>query len=128
MNGESIQSFLGPVMGGYRDSRVRTILFSLLLALTAEAQKPAEEAKPAEGGDAQKRVELNLLGKEDATKGESRRNENVQFNLVDNNALKELNVRLGATATLVQEFRADRGYFGAEFGKDRKSTRLNSSH
>ncbi len=73
------------------------------------AQKP-------EAGDAQKRVELNLLGKEDATKGESRRNENIQFNLVDNNALKELNVRLGATATLVEEFRADRGYFGAEFG------------
>jgi len=73
------------------------------------AQKP-------EAGDAQKRVELNLLGKEDAAKGESRRNENIQFNLVDNNALKELNVRLGATATLVEEFRADRGYFGAEFG------------
>ena len=73
------------------------------------AQKP-------EAGDAQKHVELNLLGKEDAAKGESRRNENIQFNLVDNNALKELNVRLGATATLVEEFRADRGYFGAEFG------------
>lgn len=109
-------------MGGYRDSRVRTILLSLLLALTAEAQKPAEETKPTEGGDAQKRVELNLLGKEDATKGESRRNENVQFNLVDNNALKELNVRLGATATLVQEFRADRGYFGAEFGNPPSGT------
>lgn len=78
------------------------------MALTAQ--------KPAETVDAQKRVELNLLGKEDTSKGEGRRNENVQFNLVDNNALKELNVRLGATATLVQEFRADRGYFGAEFG------------
>lgn len=72
--------------------------------------------KPAESPDAQKRVELNLLGKEDTSKGESRRNENVQFNLVDNNALKELNIRLGATATLVQEFRVERGYFGAEFG------------
>jgi len=83
-----------------------------MLAVTAAAQKPAEQQQP----DSQKRVELNLLGKEDTAKGESRRNENIQFNLVDNNALKELNVRLGATATLVQEFRVDRGYFGAEFG------------
>jgi hypothetical protein len=82
---------------------------ALLLPLLLTAQKP-------ETGDAQKRVELNLLGKEDTTKGESRRNENIQFNLVDNNALKELNVRLGATATLIEEFRADRGYYGAEFG------------
>jgi hypothetical protein len=79
---------------------------------TAETPKPAEPASGADG----RRVELNLLGKEDTAKGESRRNENVQFNLVDNNALKELNVRLGATATLVTEFRAERGYFGAEFG------------
>jgi len=84
-------------------------LLTLFLPCVFWAQKP-------EAGDAQKRVELNLLGKEDAAKGESRRNENIQFNLVDNNALKELNVRLGATATLVEEFRADRGYFGAEFG------------
>jgi hypothetical protein len=31
------------------------------------------------------------------------------------NALKELNLRMG-TATILEEFRADRGYFGAEFG------------
>ena len=86
-------------------------LFVFAMAATAAtwAQKP-------EANEAQKRVELNLLGKEDAAKGESRRNENIQFNLVDNNALKELNIRLGATATLVQEFRAERGYFGSEFG------------
>ncbi|MCX6638227.1 MAG: hypothetical protein NT090_24505, partial [Acidobacteria bacterium] len=63
-----------------------------------------------------KRVELNLLGQTDAAAGESRRNENIQFNLVDNNALKELNVRLGTTATIVTEFRPERNYFGAEFG------------
>ncbi|MBS1829692.1 MAG: hypothetical protein JST93_30615 [Acidobacteria bacterium] len=78
----------------------------------------AEEAKPVavEGADARKRVELNLLGKADTSAGESRRNENVQFNLIDNNALKELNVRLGASATIVQEFSADRTYFSSEFG------------
>ncbi|MFN7926314.1 MAG: TonB-dependent receptor [Bryobacteraceae bacterium] len=78
----------------------------------ASSEKPAENAS----ADSAKRVELNLLGKTDTAAGESRRNENVQFNLVDNNALKELNLRLGTSATLVQEFRPDRNYFGAEFG------------
>jgi hypothetical protein len=83
------------------------------------AEKPApeksvvDEAKPA---DANKRVELNMLGKTDSASGESRRNENVQFNLVDNGALKELNVRLGTTATLVNEFNPASNYFGSEFG------------
>lgn len=63
-----------------------------------------------------KRLELNLLGQTDAAAGESRRNENLPFNLVDNNALKELNVRLGTTATIIREFRPERNYFGAEFG------------
>ena len=89
---------------------MRTLFHFLLAAGLLLGQKSPE---PADGN---KRVELNLLGKEDTARGESRRNENVQFNLVDNNALKELNIRLGATATIVQEFRADRGYFGAEFG------------
>ena len=35
---------------------------------------------------------------------------------MDNNALKELNIRLGATATIVQEFRPERNYFSTEFG------------
>lgn len=75
-----------------------------------------ESAATQQQTDAAKRVELNLLGKTDSASGESRRNENVQFNLVDNNALKELNVRLGTSATIHSEFRADRGYFGAEYG------------
>ncbi len=66
--------------------------------------------------DVNKRTELNLLGKTDTLGGESRRNENVQFNLIDNNALKELNIRLGTTATLIEEFKPNRNYFGAEFG------------
>jgi hypothetical protein len=78
-----------------------------------EAPKQPAETRPAEQN---RRIELNLLGKTDANSGESRRNENIQFNLVDNNALKELNVRLGTTATIIQEFRAANSYFGAEFG------------
>jgi len=72
----------------------------------------AAEAKP----EASRRVELNLLRKEDSQAGESRRNENVQFNLVDNNALKELNIRLGTSATITPEFQPDRNYFGSEYG------------
>lgn len=82
------------------------------------ADQPAAESGPPAPAlpDTDKRVELNLLGQTNARAGESRRNENIQFNLVDNNALKELNVRLGTTATIVEEFRPDRGYFGSEFG------------
>lgn len=78
----------------------------------------AEEAKPADAG---KRVELNMLGKTDSASGESRRNENVQFNLVDNGALKELNVRLGTTATIIAEFNPAGNYFGSEFGNAPRS-------
>ena len=93
-----------------------------MLSFTAAmAQQPQQPEKPApataESPENRKRVELNLLGKEDAAAGESRRNENIQFNLIDNNALKELNVRLGATATIVQAFSPDRSYFGSEFGR-----------
>lgn len=65
---------------------------------------------------AEARTQLNLLGQTDAKSGESRRNENVQFNLIDNNALKEINQRLGVTPTVITEFQAERHYYGAEFG------------
>ncbi len=95
------------------------------LALIALAQPPPEKPVPAATADSpenRKRVELNLLGKEDASAGESRRNENIQFNLIDNNALKELNLRLGATATVIDAFLPDRGYFGGEFGRPATAT------
>ena len=86
-------------------------------------RKKPEPAPPAEGTPSgqsptenRRRIELNLLGQTDTAAGESRRNENIQFNLVDNNALKELNVRLGATATIVPVFLPERGYFSSEFG------------
>jgi hypothetical protein len=74
----------------------------------------AQQAPPA--ADQSKRTDLNLLGGTDAAAGESRRNENVQFNLIDNNALKYLNIRLGTNATIVTEFKPERKYFGTEFG------------
>jgi hypothetical protein len=87
---------------------------------SSAANGPAKEQAPAPSagasGDNRTRLELNLLGKENTAGGESRRNENVQFNLVDNNTLKELNVRLGATATIVEEFKAELNFYGSEFG------------
>ncbi len=81
---------------------------------TAEVP-PAAESKPAETKSDQ-RVELNLLGKVDTQSGESRRNENVQFNLIDNNTRKELNWRLGTNATIIDEFRPAQNFFGVEYG------------
>lgn len=93
------------------------VLLYILAASKCFAQQDGKPAPaPPDPTDARKRLELNLLGKADTNAGESRRNENVQFNLVDNNALKELNVRLGATATIVQEFRPEQNYFSSEYG------------
>jgi hypothetical protein len=78
---------------------------------------PAPEKPAAEKSVALARAELNLQGVTDSASGESRRNENIQFNPIDNNALKEVNVRMGTTATIVQEFDVARNYFGAEFGR-----------
>ena len=87
----------------------------LISGLAQQPQQPEKAAPPnSESPENRKRIELNLLGKEDAAAGESRRNENIQFNLIDNNALKELNVRLGATATIIGAFQPDRSYFGSE--------------
>lgn len=83
-----------------------------------ESAAPLIEADPGEdetAGSAE-RTELNLLGEVDADSGESRRNENVQLTLIDNNVQKELNIRLGTSATIIREFEAAQGYFGSEFG------------
>lgn len=84
------------------------------------ASTSSEEVQPdlllEDAGDAAQRTELNLLGQVDSASGEGRRNENVSVTLIDNNVLKELNQRMGTTATIVDEFAAERKYFGAEFG------------
>ena len=80
--------------------------------LEADAGGVADEEDDAPNA----RTELNLLGEVDTESGESRRNENVQLTLVDNNVQKELNIRMGTSATITREFKADHGYFGTEFG------------
>jgi hypothetical protein len=64
------------------------------------------------------RTSLNLLGQTNTERGESRRNENIQITLIDNNATRELNTRVGTSATIIQEFQPERGYFTAEIGNN----------
>ncbi len=77
----------------------------------AAPSRPAGEATAAD-----QRLQLNLLGQTNTSSGESRRNENVQFNLIDTNTMRELNARVGATATLIPQFQPQRSYFGSEYG------------
>ena len=86
------------------------------LQVVSSSATPASEAGVGEEPASSERTELNLLGEVDTESGESRRNENVQLTLVDNNVLKELNIRMGTSAMIVQEFEAAQGYFGSEFG------------
>ncbi|MEO7651477.1 MAG: hypothetical protein ABIZ80_13510, partial [Bryobacteraceae bacterium] len=102
--------------------RLGALLVIFCSLLRAQAQPKPAASQPPKASETRaeakpdRRTELNLLGKTDSQTGESRRNENVQFNLIDNNALKELNIRMGTTATIVEEFRPDRTYYGVEFG------------
>lgn len=101
--------------------RAFPLIFLIALSgrLAAQETAAADEPKPTEAVtvvNAPERGQINLLGQTDTDAGESRRNENVQFNLIDTNTVKELNVRLGTTATVVPEFRADTSYFSTEFG------------
>ncbi len=84
-----------------------------------EGATPAAPSVPGEAAS-DERTRLNLLGEVDSGAGEARRNENVRLTLIDNNVLKELLRRMGATATLVQGFDAERSFFGLEYGGSAK--------
>ena len=97
----------------------------------APASAPSAEDPDADGVQGSPsgadRTELNLLGQTDASAGESRRNENVRITLVDNAVQRELNERLGASATITKEFKAETNYFGAETGSSPSPT-LHQAH
>jgi hypothetical protein len=110
-----------------------TLVAGIASAQGSGAEPPAEPAaaRPAAAGDSDpetlladptsasaQRTQLNLLGEVDSSAGEGRRNENVSLTLIDNNVLKELNTRLGTTATVIQIFDVERSFFGKEFGGD----------
>ncbi|MBI1357574.1 MAG: hypothetical protein GC160_24805 [Acidobacteria bacterium] len=113
---------------------MRALVLLLCAPVLLPAQSPPESSPPAETGAAEaagasifeevpeaaeegsSRTDLNLLGVVDAESGEARRNENVQIDLIDNNVLKEMNKRIGVTATIVEEFEVQSNFFGSEFG------------
>ena len=85
-------------------------------AEASETSDPAGDPGPADEAADGERTRLNLLGEIDTDSGEARRNENVRLTLIDNNVLKELLRRMGATATLIDDFPAEQSFFGLEYG------------
>ncbi len=82
----------------------------------ADEPEPQAETETDATQDVE-RTSLNLLGEIDSAQGEGRRNENVRITLIDNNVLRELTTRMGATATVTTEFQVDRRFFASEFGQ-----------
>ncbi len=72
------------------------------------ADQPPAQKKPT-----RPRVERSAA----VASGAAQRNENVQIHRIDNNAVKEALVRLGAAVTAVDAPTPARSYFGAEHGK-----------
>ena len=83
---------------------------------TSEPESPGPVATAATSGETADRTRLNLLGEVNTEQGEGRRNENVRLTLIDNNVLRELNERLGISATVVKSFQIDRSYWATEYG------------
>ncbi len=78
----------------------------------AEAQKPSAQQESAPQPP---RVRLEASAK---------RNENVPIYQIDNNAVKEMNVRLGGTATIVSEAPVENRYFATELGRPASEVQL----
>ena len=85
-------------------------------AESSEAESAEAAAAVATSGSSADRTRLNLLGEVNSEQGEGRRNENVRLTLIDNNVLRELNERLGISATAVKTFQIDRSYWATEYG------------
>ena len=104
---------------------------SAKLSKESEEQRSRDETKiktertvssePEDTPIHQQKSDQRLMGEVNIETGASLRNENIQVNRVDNNAIRELNMRLGPTATIVKNFKIDQGYFGAEYGNTRTS-------
>ena len=106
----------------------------LFLATPLVAQSPQDPVPPAGGGDTagdesakpavpedagaapKARSPEMQVTQTDAAAGENERNENVAVAPVDLNILKDLLVRIGATATLITQFQPEGDYFGSEYG------------
>lgn len=78
-------------------------------------EEPVTEKAPEPATD--QRTQLNLARQTNSAGGESQRNENNRVNPLDTATERELTRRVGATATIVQQFQADRNYFASEYGR-----------
>jgi hypothetical protein len=87
-----------------------TFVLSVLLFLDEQPRHPIPQDLPSPSNRPLKRDAPSSIGwgATDAAAGESRGNQNIQFNLIDNNALKDLNIRLGTNATIVTKFQPER--------------------
>ncbi len=83
------------------------ILALVVCVVPAAGQTPAAQPKPAPATPAAKpRVD-----------SASRRNENIQVNRIDNEAVKEAGIRLGASTTIVAEAPVESTYYATEHGR-----------
>ncbi len=90
-------------------------LFLILAAAGGEPETPKSSPEPAQAA-APAAPNLNLMGRTNTASGESRRNENIQVNMIDNNGAKELAKRMGTSATTFTEFSPSRRNYGGEYG------------
>lgn len=77
-------------------------------AVTAFAQTPTPQPKPAAAPEAALRPRLGSA---------AQRNENIQVHRIDNDAIKEANIRLGANITFLAEMPAHGNFFAADHGR-----------
>ncbi len=85
------------------------VLLGTLLAVTACAQTsqpPPAPKTPAPRQPARTRLDAS-----------AQRNENVAVWLIDNNAVKEVNIRLGDNVTIVSEAAVETNYYATEHGR-----------
>ncbi|MGH9723297.1 MAG: TonB-dependent receptor domain-containing protein [Bryobacteraceae bacterium] len=92
--------------------RVASVAALLCAAFPAAPQETAQlEAQPAAPAAAPVTPRANLAA------AAARRNENVQVNRVDNDALKESNIRLGDNVTIVSQPVVETSYYATEHGR-----------
>lgn len=92
------------------------LFFTLFPVLPAGAQvDSAPKAKPEPVAAAKPRPRITAVAK---------RNENVAIFFIDTNAIKEANIRIGATATAITTPRVESQYFSSEHGNAPSDTLL----
>ena len=105
-----------------RNHFVCVAVWCALAVLRGQEPKPKPEASAEAPADVSPKTALEPIGPsaDSASTTESaasHRNENVYIVRVDNNALRESLIRVGASITIVNEPGVSANYYGAEFGQ-----------